>query len=151
MSYFEKHQSMIDEAVAALHHRGFYTPYPEHHKAYGDDGMETGQSVYQGLLNKPFAALTQENETADWVGDEVSPYSVEPLGISYPSHTADEWVKTCTAGPQNLETYLSRWSCRHTRRSLGPHPGAIFRTGLRHHAYHGAVFYDVIPGLRSAQ
>ena len=36
------------------------------------------------FIGKRFTVLAQRNKYATWVGDEVSPYTGEPLGISDP-------------------------------------------------------------------
>lgn len=97
MTYFQKHQNLLTEAVDAIHARRFYTPYPEHHKAYAADGPKTGEAAFQQRLGQRFAALTAGNEQAQWVGDEVSPYTNEALGISYPSYPAETWVERAQA------------------------------------------------------
>ena len=38
MSYFEKHKDLIERSVKGLAERTYFAPYPEHPKAYGEDG-----------------------------------------------------------------------------------------------------------------
>ncbi|MDQ0108094.1 phenylacetic acid degradation protein paaN [Chitinophaga terrae (ex Kim and Jung 2007)] len=87
-----KHQNIIDQAVRATHERTFYAQYPEHPKAYGDDAHAKGIQSYQQLLGKPFKQLLQTNETG-WSGEEVSPYTREVLGITYPTFAADDLIR----------------------------------------------------------
>ena len=97
MSYFTKHSQLIEQAVEAIHHRGFYTPYPEHHKAYGEDGPSKGEAQYQNHLRKRFSVLENNNDSAQWIGGEQSPYTDEALGVTYPSHNAETWVSRAQA------------------------------------------------------
>lgn len=78
-----KHQNTINNAVKANHERTFYSQYPEHPKAYGEEAHAKGVQSYQQLLGKPFKQLLQTGETG-WSGEEISPYTQEVLGVSYP-------------------------------------------------------------------
>ncbi|CAL1520685.1 phenylacetic acid degradation protein PaaN [Chitinophaga sp. MM2321] len=94
----KKHQNTIDNAVKANHERTFYSQYPEHPKAYGEEAHAKGLQSYQQMLNKPFKQLLQTGETG-WTGEEVSPYTQEVLGVTYPSFAiADLVKKAATAG-----------------------------------------------------
>lgn len=95
-----KHQNTIEKAVKANHERTFYSQYPEHPKAYGEDAAEQGRQRYEQLLQKPFDLLLQTGETG-WAGEEVSPYTQEGSGITYPLFTPDELVaRARAAAPQ---------------------------------------------------
>src|SRR3954468_3383060 len=102
-----KHQNTIDNAVKANHERAFYSQYPEHPKAYGENAIEQGSERYQQLLKKPYKQLLQTGELS-WAGEEVSPYTLEPLGITYPVFGADDLVeKAAAAAPQWRNTIVS--------------------------------------------
>ncbi|WP_143307969.1 phenylacetic acid degradation protein PaaN [Chitinophaga vietnamensis] len=93
-----KHQNTIDNAVKANHARTFYSQYPEHPKAYGDEAHAIGVQSYQQMLNKPFKQLLQTGETA-WAGEEVSPYTQEVLGVTYPLFAIPDLIaKAAAAG-----------------------------------------------------
>lgn len=85
MSLFEKHQSIIENAVKAIHSRDFYAQYPEHPspKIYGETADEEGRKKFQSQVGKKFDELLQA-DPADWQGQEESPYMQEPLNIQYP-------------------------------------------------------------------
>ncbi|MGX5820109.1 phenylacetic acid degradation protein PaaN [Chitinophaga lutea] len=87
-----KHQNTIDKAVTANHERTFYSQYPEHPKAYGEDAPQRGEAGFRDLLNKPFKRLRQQ-VVSGWAGEEASPYTGQPLGITYPLTDVDELVK----------------------------------------------------------
>jgi phenylacetic acid degradation protein paaN len=90
-----KHQNIIDNAVKANHERIFYSQYPEHPKAYGEDAHAKGVQSYQQLLGKPFKQLLQTGETS-WSGEEVSPYTREVLGVTYPVFTVTDLISKAT-------------------------------------------------------
>ena len=78
-----KHQNTIENAVKANHERTFYSQYPEHPKAYGENAAEQAEARYKDLLQKPYRQLLQTGEST-WAGEEVSPFTQESLGITYP-------------------------------------------------------------------
>ena len=90
-----KHQNTIENAVKANQSRTFYSQYPEHPKAYGDEAHAIGVQSYQQMLNKPFKQLLQTGEK-DWAGEEVSPYSGEVLGVTYPLFSVKDLVANAT-------------------------------------------------------
>jgi phenylacetic acid degradation protein paaN len=107
MSLFEKHKSILDKAVSAIHARTFHAQYPEHPGAYGEDSQKQGQQAFDALLGKPFDRL-QQGKPAQWLGEESSPYTGEKLGITYPAYSADTLIANAKrvqkqwkdAGPQ---------------------------------------------------
>ncbi|KAA2245533.1 phenylacetic acid degradation protein PaaN [Chitinophaga agrisoli] len=86
-----KHQNILDNAVKANHERRFYSQYPEHPKAYGEEAPAKGAANFQAMLQQPFDQLLQTG-SGSRVGEEVSPYTLEPLGITYPSTPVNELV-----------------------------------------------------------
>lgn len=92
MSLFEKHKLLLDRAIQAVHERSFYAAYPEHPKAYDEDSPGKGEEVYKNLLNKKFSLLNQTDETG-WAGEEISPYTQQPLGIQYPLFSTDQLIQ----------------------------------------------------------
>lgn len=80
----ERHRETLDKALEAIRTREYWSPYPEHPKAYGD--AETGKAAFDGLLHGRFE-LDQPG-TDGWTGGEVSPYGIE-LGVEYPHPDPD--------------------------------------------------------------
>src|SRR5690606_19237712 len=91
ISLFQKHEAVLKSAVAALADRGFWTPYPEHPKAYGETGDEEGKTAFSNKMNQDFGELLQSGANA-FVGEEVSPYLQLGLGIRYPQFSAEELI-----------------------------------------------------------
>lgn len=80
---WQKHEPRLREALAAWHRRTYWYAYPEDPKAYGEAAPIEGEAAFKAQLNRPFERLRQPARR--WlVSDEVSPYTREPLGISYP-------------------------------------------------------------------
>ena len=88
MALSPAYAEIISNAIKAIHARTFYAQYPEHPKAYGEDATAKGQVAFDAQRNNKFEALQQSNPT-DWVGEEVSPYTLESLNIQYPIFDVD--------------------------------------------------------------
>ena len=88
---FEKHRATLDQALAAMRSRGFWSPYLEipSPKVYGESAAADGKAAFDALLGKPFD-LDQPGRTG-WLAPERSPYGVE-LGVSYPVCDADALI-----------------------------------------------------------
>ncbi len=93
MNLFEKHSELLNKASKAIVDRGFFTPYPEHFKAYPEEGHELGKNAFDQRLNSKFDSLHQANESSvQWAGFENSPYTRQDLGITYPVLKTDELI-----------------------------------------------------------
>ncbi|MCC3768982.1 phenylacetic acid degradation protein PaaN [Streptomyces sp. UNOC14_S4] len=83
----EKHLTTLDQALDAIRTRVYWSPFPEHPKAYGPEGVPNslspadGQAAFEALRGKRFE-LDQPG-TDGWARGEVSPYGPE-LGVEYP-------------------------------------------------------------------
>ncbi|MET9644102.1 phenylacetic acid degradation protein PaaN [Streptomyces syringium] len=84
----EKHRPTLDQALDAIRTRAYWSPYPEHPKAYGAEGAvpgslsaAEGQAAFEALRGKRFE-LDQPGARG-WTGAEISPYGLE-LGVEYP-------------------------------------------------------------------
>ncbi|MFI7103820.1 phenylacetic acid degradation protein PaaN [Streptomyces sp. NPDC050161] len=82
----EKHRPTLDQALETIRTRAYWSPHPEHPKAYGETAAPDGVAAFEALRGTRFE-LDQPG-TDDWVGQEVSPYGPE-LGISYPHPDVD--------------------------------------------------------------
>ncbi|MEU6341336.1 phenylacetic acid degradation protein PaaN [Streptomyces sp. NPDC046977] len=80
----EKHRGTLDKALEAIRTREYWSPYPEHPKAYAD--AETGKAAFDALHGTRFD-LGQPG-TDGWTGGELSPYGIE-LGTEYPHPDVD--------------------------------------------------------------
>ena len=87
MSLYEKHAELLEKAVKALHTRDYYTPYPEHPKAYPAEGNDAGRNWFASAMNQEFKEL--DIDGSNWIGEEVSPYFQTGIGVSYPQLDLD--------------------------------------------------------------
>ncbi|MEU9184845.1 phenylacetic acid degradation protein PaaN [Streptomyces sp. NPDC048484] len=93
-----KHRPTLDQALEAMRTRAYWSPHPEHPKAYGENGslgMAEGKAAFDALLGTRLD-LGQPG-TDDWVGGEVSPYGIE-LGVTYPHADVDALLPAMRAG-----------------------------------------------------
>ncbi|MFJ4619556.1 phenylacetic acid degradation protein PaaN [Streptomyces sp. NPDC088812] len=93
-----RHRPTLDQALEAIRTRAYWSPHPEHPKAYGDHGSldaAAGKAAFDALLGTRLD-LGQPG-TDDWVGGEVSPYGVE-LGVTYPHADVDVLLPAMRAG-----------------------------------------------------
>ncbi|NMG35482.1 phenylacetic acid degradation protein PaaN [Azoarcus sp. TTM-91] len=93
---FEKHQATLDAAVAAIHGRGYWTPYPEmpSPKVYGETAADDGKKAFEACLGKEFE-LGQPGITG-WTSPERSPYGIA-LDVRYPVSTPAVLVEAAQA------------------------------------------------------
>ncbi|MBV9767148.1 MAG: phenylacetic acid degradation protein PaaN, partial [Acidobacteriaceae bacterium] len=86
---FTRHKDLLDQAVAAIHSRTYWSAFPEmpSGKFYGETANEDGKKTFEARLQKPFA-LDQPG-TVGQVGEEKSPFGID-LGITYPTPDLDQ-------------------------------------------------------------
>ncbi|MPY61968.1 phenylacetic acid degradation protein PaaN [Streptomyces spongiae] len=93
-----KHRPTLDQALEAIRTRAYWSPHPEHPKAYGENGSlsaEEGKAAFEALLGDR-VALDQPGTDA-WVGGEVSPFGID-LGVTYPHADIDVLLPAMKAG-----------------------------------------------------
>ncbi|MGB1038525.1 MAG: aldehyde dehydrogenase family protein, partial [Bacteroidia bacterium] len=87
---YQKHKDLLDDAMEALSTRQFFSPYPEHPKAYDQELDAQGKDAFGRLLNLDFTELNQDAD--QWVGEEVSPLWQTGIGVRYQSISADQYI-----------------------------------------------------------
>ncbi|UUN28057.1 phenylacetic acid degradation protein PaaN [Streptomyces sp. FIT100] len=131
MQLTETHRPTLDQALGAIRSRAYWSPHPEHPKAYGETGAADGLAAYQALLGTRFE-LDQPG-TDGWTGGEVSPYGPE-LGIEYPHPDIEVLLPAMRAG-------MAAW------RDAGPETRALVcleilsRISARTHEFAHAVMH----------
>ena len=99
LSLFEEHRTRIDSAIDAVHKRVYFAAFPEMPSpaVYGENAEAEQKEQFEAQLGKQFARLKQSSD--QWkLSNEQSPYTLKPLGISYPAFSkADEYVKRAKA------------------------------------------------------
>ncbi|MFD0023081.1 phenylacetic acid degradation protein PaaN [Streptomyces sp. NPDC058382] len=97
----EKHRPTLDRALDAIRSRAYWSPHPEHPKAYGEGGSPgslgaaEGKAAFDAVLNTRID-LGQPG-TDGWTGGETSPYGPE-LGVEYPHADMDVLIPAMRAG-----------------------------------------------------
>ena len=84
------HRAMLDQALQAMDERMYWSAFPEHPKAYGEEAPERGQSEFEALLGSPFT--TDQDHDGYLETAETSPFGIE-LGITYPATTVDATIE----------------------------------------------------------
>ncbi|MBA2408191.1 MAG: phenylacetic acid degradation protein PaaN [Chitinophagales bacterium] len=96
MSLFEKHKGIIDRAIQAINERSYYAAYPELPKVYAEDSATKASEAYKNQLSKKFE-LALQGVPVRWAGEEVSPYTQEPLDILYPIYDVEDTIEKSRA------------------------------------------------------
>jgi len=86
---FDKHRPIFERAQTACRERHCWSPFPDMPNKYPDAeaAQAKGLTAFKAHLGNHFA-LEQPGQ-ANTVGEEVSPYTQHPLGISYPQADVD--------------------------------------------------------------
>ncbi|MEV6259417.1 phenylacetic acid degradation protein PaaN [Streptomyces sp. NPDC051784] len=88
----ETHRPTLDRALETIRSRAYWSPHPEHPKAYGAEGLPgslgaaEGKAAFDAVLGTRLE-LGQPG-TDGWTGGEISPYGPE-LGVEYPHADPD--------------------------------------------------------------
>ncbi|MGP3635249.1 phenylacetic acid degradation protein PaaN [Streptomyces sp. 24-1644] len=97
----ETHRPTLDQALDAIRTRAYWSPHPEHPKAYGEGGAPgslgpaEGKAAFDAVLNTRLD-LGQPG-TDGWTGGETSPYG-PVLGVEYPHADLDVLLPAMSAG-----------------------------------------------------
>lgn len=95
----ERHRTTLDRALEAIRTREFWSPHPEHPKAYGEGGSlgaQEGQAAFDSVRGTRLDPGGQPG-TREWVATEVSPYGLE-MAVEYPRPDADVLLPAMLAG-----------------------------------------------------
>ena len=86
---FERHRPRLEQAREACRTRAAWSPFADQPAAYPDFQVAraAGEAAFKALLGQRYALALPAAQ--DWVGEEVSPYTQQLLGISYPRCNLD--------------------------------------------------------------
>ncbi len=92
-----RHADLIESALDAIRTRRAWSPFRDSPstKIHGPDKPVAGKAAFEAQLGQRFA-LDLPGVT-DWVGAEVSPYTQQPLGITYPVSTPEALIAAAQA------------------------------------------------------
>ncbi|WP_240137071.1 phenylacetic acid degradation protein PaaN [Streptomyces sp. MUM 178J] len=131
MQLTETRRPTLDQALEAIRTRAYWSPHPEHPKAYGESAPAEGLAAFEALKGARFE-LDQPGVDG-WTGGEVSPYGPE-LGIEYPHADVDVLLPAMRDG-------MAAW------REAGPETRALVcveilaRISARTHEFAHAVMH----------
>ena len=87
-TFFDQHQERLQQALDTIQSRGAWSPFTDSpsRKIHGD-AVDKGLAAFQARLNQPFEM--DQPGTIGRTGFEISPFTQEPLGITYPKVDLD--------------------------------------------------------------
>lgn len=96
LALIECHKDLIAHAIAAVETRKSWSPFKDSPstKIHGAEKPVAGKAAFEARLGQRFE-LGQPGVT-HWAGEEVSPYTQEALGITYPVSDAKALVDAAT-------------------------------------------------------
>ncbi len=97
---FLKHQAMLQKAVTAIESRGYWSPYSESPRAYGETAIDDGRKAFEAYRGAQF--YLDQPGVIERGGAEVSPYGLS-LNISYPRCSPDALI---TAGKAAMSGWI---------------------------------------------
>jgi phenylacetic acid degradation protein paaN len=89
-----RHRQTLEDALAAVASRGYWSPYSELPKAYGEEAPAAGLQAFKETIGKRF--VLEQPSDGEWVGDEHSPYGFE-LGVTYPHADVDGLIAAASS------------------------------------------------------
>ena len=112
IDYFTRHNETLKAALNACSQRHYWSPFQEspasrHHPT---GAKSKGRDRFESLLHTQF--LLHHPETTSWVGQEVSPYTGQRLGISYAQGSAESHFKAAQAA-------LPKWAALGVEERIG--------------------------------
>lgn len=104
MNFYDKHLPVLDRARQACQARHCWSPYPEMPAKYPDAvaAQARGRTAFEAHLGDRQASGSQRRFSLDqpgqvgWLGEEISPYTQEPLAIDYPRADVDALFEAAT-------------------------------------------------------
>src|SRR5476649_2184872 len=93
---FTKHEATLNQALAAIATRGYWSPFPEmpSPKVYGETASSDVEAAFKAHLNQTFDL--DQPTTGETVGNERSPFGLA-LGIRYPKANVDALLAASVA------------------------------------------------------
>ena len=99
--WYEEHKTILDQGIETSRSRAAWSPYQESPSAklHAEGAKAKGLAAFEQQIGKQFSLDQPAIES--YIGEEVSPYTRELLGISYPQCNADSLINAAwNAMPQ---------------------------------------------------
>ena len=112
LRWYEKHEAALLAAGRACRERSYFSLFPEtpdRHRG-GAAAAEAASAAFRAQLGRPFEL--EQPGTAGRLAGEVSPYTLEPLGIDYPRADPDALFEAARAA-------MPRWAALSAQARLG--------------------------------
>jgi phenylacetic acid degradation protein paaN len=95
---FTRHRARFEQARTACRTRAAWSPFADQPSGYPDfaEARAAGAAAFKARLGQRHALALPAVQ--DWVGEEVSPYTQQLLGISYPHCELDASFKAAASG-----------------------------------------------------
>ena len=95
--WFDQHRERLTQAVTTLHSREAWTPFIESpsRRLHPEGAHEAGRRAWEARLGERFALDLPGH--VGWIGAERSPFTQEPLGVTYPRVDVDGLVEGALA------------------------------------------------------
>lgn len=90
---------MVEQAIEAVRSRAYWSPFQESpaRRHHPEGAKQAGRERFEGWLGSTFAL-----QDGPLVGNEVSPWTGEPLGIRYPARSVERLITGGTAAMEDL-------------------------------------------------
>lgn len=99
LTFFERHEELLNQALNAIETRGFWSPYSEDMRSYDEEKVKSAKADFEALLNKPFPLAS--TPAKQQLSHEVSPYGFA-LNVSYDQPDMNELVDA-------MEAVIPQW------------------------------------------
>ncbi len=114
---YDKHQPLLERAREACRERHCWSPFPEMPAKYPDAerAQSEGLRAFRGYLGSAGHRRRFELDqpgTINWIGEEVSPYTQQALGIDYPQADIDTLFAAATRA-------MDTWAAASIEQRLG--------------------------------
>ncbi len=93
----ERWRPLLDDAIRAVETRESWSPFKDSPstRIHGPEKPAAGKAAFEARLGERFDL--QQPGVTGWVGEEVSPYTQQPLGVTYPVSDPDALVAAAEA------------------------------------------------------
>lgn len=138
--FFARHKAVLDQAIEAAAKRGYWTPFNENLKAYGENAPAEGEAAFKARLNQKFE-LDQPGAEG-WIGSERSPWGFD-LGVQYPRMNLDKLLAA-------VEDTIPEWRAAGVEGRVGVCLEILDRLNKRSHEMAQAVMHTSGQGYAMA-